>query len=402
MARRRAAVADLAREADLDIDEALLILWEQGFERVTGPGDFLSKGDANRARRALGLATRRELSSTQQWEEVFQLGREELIGLLQSLGVPAPFSGGRLTKRAIHRLRAELRTREPRSDLPLTEHLLAGPPEAPPSLVWETIGHARACRLLTAEQLMRIHFALVEDFAGTSDPIEPAGVRSDDLLGSAVHRPSTVIDGIEKYPTVEMAAAALLHGIVHNHPFHNGNKRTGLVAMLVFLDENGLTLTCEEDELFKLVLRLAQHSLVRARRRDLADSEVLEVAAWLRGRSRLVAKGDRPLKWHKLKRVLASHGCTFSFPAVGNKINISRTVLMQTIFGREKLALSVQVGYRDDGSDSERSTIHMIRRELRLDDEHGVDSAAFYDDEGMSASEFIVRYRKILRRLAHM
>lgn len=39
-----------------------------------------------------------------------------------------------------------------------------------------------------------------------------------------------------------MAAAALLHSVVLNHPFFNGHMRTALVAMLVYLDENGVTM----------------------------------------------------------------------------------------------------------------------------------------------------------------
>lgn len=55
----------------------------------------------------------------------------------------------------------------------------------------------------------------------------------------------------------EMAAAYLYH-VVQNHPFVDGNKRTGTAAALVFLDLHDLQVDCEEDELVNMVLDVAQ------------------------------------------------------------------------------------------------------------------------------------------------
>jgi death-on-curing protein len=207
-----------------------------------------------------------------------------------------------------------------------------------------------------------------------------------------------------KNPTVEMAAAALLHGLVHDHPFYNGNKRTALVSMLVFMDENGMLLTCDEGSLFKLVLQLAQHAIAKGPRHELPDREVLAVTRIIRRSARLMEKGDRALPWRQLNRILAAHGCEFSFPATGNRINIQRRVRSRTRWlGRPKeVTLKIQTFYGSDGREVDRTAINRIRRELYLDDDHGVDSAAFYDDASITASEFITRYRKTLRRLARL
>jgi len=79
----------------------------------------------------------------------------------------------------------------------------------------------------------------VADFAGTGDPIAPPGVRSMTLLESAVSRQHTALGGRLKYADPVSSAATLLYGICSDHPFHNGNKRTALVAMLVHLDDTG-------------------------------------------------------------------------------------------------------------------------------------------------------------------
>lgn len=400
---KRTSVAQLASEAGIEMDEALIALWDAGFHKLTGPRDLLSRGDANRARRALGLATRRELASPEYWQSQLSLSRPELDSLLADLGVSRPFDGTRLRARAIHRLRSERRLRA--LPIPAEEPVvLTAQAETEQPLIWEIIGHELTLSYLSLEDAIAIHEELVADFANTSDPLEPPGVRSIALLDSAVHRPRTSNGEVFKYPTVEMAAAALLYGLVQDHPFHNGNKRTGLVALLVFLDENGMLLTCEEDALFKLVLQLAQHALVKGVRRELADREVLEVARWIRRNSRLMGKGDRALPWRRLRRILADYDCVLSFPGSGNRINIERRVIGKSRWlGRPReIILKTQTHYGDEGREVDKTAINRIRRELYLDDDHGVDSATFYDRAATTPSEFILRYRKTLRRLARL
>jgi len=57
---------------------------------------------------------------------------------------------------------------------------------------------------------------------------------------------------------VEAKAARLAFGLVGNHPFIDGNKRIGVLAMLVLLDLNGVTIECEDADLTALGLALAQ------------------------------------------------------------------------------------------------------------------------------------------------
>jgi death-on-curing protein len=50
------------------------------------------------------------------------------------------------------------------------------------------------------------------------------------LLESAVLRPQTAIGELDAYPSVHEKAAALMHSLIRNHPFVDGNKRTAVVA----------------------------------------------------------------------------------------------------------------------------------------------------------------------------
>ncbi|GAA0946696.1 type II toxin-antitoxin system death-on-curing family toxin [Actinocorallia libanotica] len=101
---------------------------------------------------------------------------------------------------------------------------------------------------LTVEQLIAIN---ARHLGGR------AAVRDAGLAASAVSRPGTVAFGEEAYPALEEKAAALLHSVLCNHPFVDGNKRTGWAACRIFLLMNGADSVLGHDEVFDLVLRVA-------------------------------------------------------------------------------------------------------------------------------------------------
>jgi death-on-curing protein len=82
-------------------------------------------------------------------------------------------------------------------------------------------------------------------------------VRDAGILESAIEQPRASFSGqfLHAFP-FEMAAAYLFH-IVKNHPFVDGNKRTGTVAALVFLDWNDFEFDCQAGELSDLTLAVA-------------------------------------------------------------------------------------------------------------------------------------------------
>ena len=406
MAHSRITVRALAGEADVDIDEALITLWDAGFSSVLSPSDSFDRGESNRARRALGLPTRRERASIAHWLELLDIDLPSFNDLLPTLGLLRPYDGAKLTKKAQSRLAAFARQRGVVSAVSVQDRSFVETTEETPPLVWEVVGHENDLHCLEVNEVVAIHDALVSDFDGGVDPIQPAGVKNANLLASAVGRPLTSIAEVRKYPTIEMGAAALLHAIVHDHPFHNGNKRTALVAMIVFLDANGLALTCNEDELFKLVLQLAQHALAAGPRQELADREVLEVAKWLRARVRRIEKGDRLIKWRHLRRLLVNRGCVCDeVTGSGNRIEISREIIRAKhgFLGRDKRhVLRSTLANVSDGREIDKGALKRIRRELEVDEEHGIDAAAFYDDAPTSPSEFIKSYQQTLRRLAKL
>jgi death on curing protein len=152
---------------------------------------------------------------------------------------------------------------------------------------------------LTADEILSIHWQLVDLFRTQGDPIWPAGPRDTNLLHSAVSRPATSLGKQDKYPGVEAKAAALFHSLVMDHPFHNGNKRTALVSLLVSLDRNDRRVTATDDELFAFVLGVAARSGVFA---GSADEVVAAIEAWIDSNcivTRLQASGMRTLDFLK-------------------------------------------------------------------------------------------------------
>jgi death-on-curing protein len=105
---------------------------------------------------------------------------------------------------------------------------------------------------LTLGEVLDIHKNQIELYGGEQ------GIRDIGLLKSALAMPAAGLhDRYLHNDLFEMAVAYLLH-IIQNHPFIDGNKRTGTVAALVFLVINDIKLNINEDELEEIVLGTAQ------------------------------------------------------------------------------------------------------------------------------------------------
>ncbi len=115
---------------------------------------------------------------------------------------------------------------------------------------------------LTFEQVLAIHDNQIELYGGTH------GIRELSLLESAVMRPQTTFAGRDLYPTLFEKAAVLMHSLVMNHPFIDGNKRTGTVSALTFFEINGFKISSKQEELKHLSLKLESK---RINLQDLAD-----------------------------------------------------------------------------------------------------------------------------------
>jgi death on curing protein len=269
---------------------------------------------------------------------------------------------------------------------------------------------------LTIEEIERIHYILCADYADAEDPIGYGGIKSRALLESAVARQYSGFGPFRKYPTPCLNAATIAFGICNNHPFHNGNKRTALVAMLAHLDKNHLALKGDvsQNDLYDLMIALATHTLTQERvpprkRRKIgafrfpADHQVTGLAAWLEKRVDRVRRGERQVTYRQLPQILKRFGYVLGDPRPGNVIDVCREVQVRKGLLRRETTTELKtvgrIGYRNQGETVSIKTMKQLRQMCRLREEDGVDANAFYDGAAV-IDTFVNRYRTVLRRLA--
>lgn len=105
--------------------------------------------------------------------------------------------------------------------------------------------------ILSKKQVLALHSDLIREFGGTE------GIRDEGLLESALAAPFQTFGGEPVYPSLQAKAARLGFGLVSNHPFVDGNKRTGAHVMLVFLALNGVELCYGQEDLISIFLSVA-------------------------------------------------------------------------------------------------------------------------------------------------
>ena len=105
---------------------------------------------------------------------------------------------------------------------------------------------------LDLERVLRIHRSMIEVYGGSE------GIRDPGLLHSATAVPQSSFGGEYLHADLFEMAAAYLYHIVQNHPFVDGNKRTGAAVAIIFLAMNDVTLRADEDGLVAMTLDVAE------------------------------------------------------------------------------------------------------------------------------------------------
>ena len=105
---------------------------------------------------------------------------------------------------------------------------------------------------LTLDEVLAIHEDRIRKYGGSG------GLRDIGLLQSAMGSAEATFGGVFLHETTFEMAAAYLFGICRNHPFIDGNKRTALAVALAFLGLNGVRIRAGEDELYDLVIGVAE------------------------------------------------------------------------------------------------------------------------------------------------
>ncbi len=118
---------------------------------------------------------------------------------------------------------------------------------------------------LSLEEILRLHFQVIEDYGGSH------GVRDEGRLISVIDAPRLEVFGVEQYPSIYEKAAVYLRNIIGDHSFTDGNKRTAVTVSGVFLARNGIRLTTSPKELEDFTIRIAVEHL-----------EIPKIADWIK------------------------------------------------------------------------------------------------------------------------
>ena len=124
-------------------------------------------------------------------------------------------------------------------------------------------------KYLDIGEVYLIHEKMIEVGGGR------AGVSDYRLIHSAVERPKATFAGKPLYLTIWLQSAALIHSLIKNHPFSDGNKRTGFFSTLRFLNINGYDIKATKEEIVKFTLTI-----------DTKRLSIEDISSWLESHSK--------------------------------------------------------------------------------------------------------------------
>lgn len=124
-------------------------------------------------------------------------------------------------------------------------------------------------KYLTVADVLLLHNFVVDEFGGSH------GLRDLGLLESAIMRPQATFDGIDLYKTVYDKAAALVHSLLMNHQFVDGNKRTAMFSVMTFLELNRCQFNASQKEVVEYALYIEN-----------SQPAIEEISAWLKNHSK--------------------------------------------------------------------------------------------------------------------
>jgi death-on-curing protein len=123
---------------------------------------------------------------------------------------------------------------------------------------------------LTLDNILDIHDRLIQTFGGSF------GLRDQNLLESALYQPQVKISGQYMHGNLYFMAAVYAYHIIKNHPFIDGNKRTGIFSAITFLEFNDLSIDLGHQQLYQLAIDIAESKLSKKEIAELLKKNVFE------------------------------------------------------------------------------------------------------------------------------
>lgn len=120
-------------------------------------------------------------------------------------------------------------------------------------------------KYLSVKDVLLLHNMAVDESGGSH------GLRDLGILESAVVRSQASFGGDDLYQDIFLKTGALIHGLLRNHPFVDGNKRTSMFSAMTFLELNGYLFNARQKEVVNFALKVENEKL-----------SVEKIAKWLK------------------------------------------------------------------------------------------------------------------------
>ena len=249
---------------------------------------------------------------------------------------------------------------------------------------------------LSELDIVNAHYILSDYFLEKGEAVR-FGVLNFNLLSSAVNRQFIEFGGVKKWKDPFLKMATLAFGLTMDHAFHDGNKRTALLSILLYLNLHKRVVTVPKQLLEELMVRIAAHQLhlypsfQEFQAKD--DAEVRFIGSKLRAWSRHVDTRLYTITYSELNTRLKEFGFYLDKPD-GNTIGVYKT--KAGLFGRDmKICM---IGYPGAKKQVGEKDLKFILQKTGLTAKQGCDSDVFFHGS-QPTYELLEEYQEPLERL---
>jgi death-on-curing family protein len=259
------------------------------------------------------------------------------------------------------------------------------------------------------KEVLRAHYLLVDYFSSTQncEGVGGIGPRDKNLLPSTLSRQFTGFAGQSKWSSPLEVCSTLFYGLIKNHPFHDANKRTGLLTLIYHLGKVGRTINAPQKEFENFTVMVASNRLSEYKgynelKRKGDDADILTIARFLKRATRQVDKRFYLITYRELDTILRKFGYGLE-NLKNNHIDIVKYEKKRRygfVGPKEEYLVKIgQIGMPNWKTQVGTGAISTVRKVTKLDAAHGTDSAVFFHGADTLGS-LISSFEGPLRRLA--
>ncbi|MCL6286183.1 type II toxin-antitoxin system death-on-curing family toxin [Ruegeria sp. 2012CJ41-6] len=264
---------------------------------------------------------------------------------------------------------------------------------------------------MSYEDVLDVHFSIVDFFRRQGYGLGGIGIKDLNTFISTVERQFAGFGGHDLYGTDYEKIATLVFGIIKNHPFYDGNKRSAFLCALLQLHKMGKVITVSEKEFEDLMVEIANDSISRKSalqkilKKGETHPEIRYLGRYLEKNSRKVARLNKTIKFRQLKNIVESNGFQFKNCHKGtiDLVQIETRTIHRFWFSdkvERKETVLATIAYHGDGVDVPDNTLKLVRQKCGLSDQDGFDGEVLLRD-AQPTFQLINSYRTALQNLAY-